>query len=202
MFINLPWSQWYLMLFIVFTAVAGDYLVSRSRLQMIKAFFDNITHAIIGALSWYTVCSQYKNRSSTSTLCEVLMCTFASSVVDIDHFLAAGSLSLSAATNLENRPIFHCSTIPIVSTIVGLCISKYFNLPVFEKAVFIFFTALATHHTRDANRRGYWVPPFGSTKPLPYTLYIIITLAIPYFVSGLMKFSNVQKQYKYTTIIV
>lgn len=51
----------------------------------------------------------------------------------------------------------------------------------------IIFAAFASHHTRDATRRGFWFYHLGSTPPIPYFLYVFMTMAIPYFVSYLMK---------------
>jgi hypothetical protein len=42
--------------------------------------------------------------------------------------------------------------------------------------------AFVTHHLRDANRRGIWFAPFGSTPPLPDFLYISLVLVTPYVI--------------------
>ena len=35
------------------------------------------------------------------------------------------------------------------------------------------FVAIFSHQLRDANRRGLWFSPVGSTLPIPYSLYIL-----------------------------
>ena len=35
------------------------------------------------------------------------------------------------------------------------------------------FVAIFSHHLRDANRRGLWFSPVGSTPPIPYLIYIL-----------------------------
>ena len=35
------------------------------------------------------------------------------------------------------------------------------------------FVAIFSHQLRDANRRGLWFSPVGSTPPIPYSLYIL-----------------------------
>lgn len=57
----------------------------------------------------------------------------------------------------------------------------------------ILLTAFISHHTRDATRRGYWFYPFGSTPPLPYAVYVIVTCTLPYIIFKiyeLVKISN------------
>jgi hypothetical protein len=39
-----------------------------------------------------------------------------------------------------------------------------------------------THHIRDSCRRGIWLWPFGSTPPIPYYLYVLTILALPYLI--------------------
>lgn len=55
------------------------------------------------------------------------------------------------------------------------------------------FTAFLSHHTRDATRRGYWFYPYGSTQPIPYVSYVLITLLIPHFVCGIMRLLKMKR---------
>lgn len=54
--------------------------------------------------------------------------------------------------------------------------------------------AFVTHHLRDANRRGLWFAPFGSTPALSGLTYIILTILTPFmikhFVPDLAKYSR------------
>lgn len=42
--------------------------------------------------------------------------------------------------------------------------------------------AFVTHHLRDANRRGLWFGPVGSTPALSKSVYILLTLTTPYLI--------------------
>jgi hypothetical protein len=44
----------------------------------------------------------------------------------------------------------------------------------------IIIVAFATHHIRDGTRRGLMFAPFGDTPPLPYVMYIALTIFTPY----------------------
>lgn len=50
----------------------------------------------------------------------------------------------------------------------------------FQKFALLVFTAFLSHHIRDANRRGVWFYPFGSTLPIPKWGYICITCVLPH----------------------
>lgn len=81
---------------IAFVAVAGDYITTASNNPVLKALCDNVTHAVIGGLCW---CIAYFNRDKTvqetrSGFLEVMSCMVLSSVIDLDHFIAAKSVLL------------------------------------------------------------------------------------------------------------
>lgn len=44
----------------------------------------------------------------------------------------------------------------------------------------LIINAFVTHHLRDANRRGLWFAPFGSTRPIPDFLYIALVVVTPF----------------------
>lgn len=44
----------------------------------------------------------------------------------------------------------------------------------------LLWTVFSSHHVRDANRRGLWFYPFGSTPPISNFNYILITIILPY----------------------
>ena len=52
----------------------------------------------------------------------------------------------------------------------------------------IALTAVLSHHIRDANRRGLWFWPFGSTPPIvPDILYMTLISMIPLLVWQIKK---------------
>lgn len=40
--------------------------------------------------------------------------------------------------------------------------------------------AFTSHHIRDANRRGFWVYPFGHTPAISNYVYLLISAVTPY----------------------
>eukprot|EP00731_Ephydatia_muelleri_P031938 Em0023g445a len=117
---------------------------------------------------------------STTLLAHIAVCMLMASSIDIDHFVAARSLSLKDAQNLQHRPFLHNTTLVLVVTLV-LCLaqwvfcSSYYNCPFFAA---MFFLSTISHHLRDATRRGIWLAPFGSTPPIPWKLCAIMLLMI------------------------
>lgn len=90
----------YISLLIALVAIIGDNLVYYSNLHLFKALFDNATHAVIGGLSWLFVCLKYKSSHHTLSLLEIALCTVVSSVIDLDHFFAAGSIHLKVCFDI------------------------------------------------------------------------------------------------------
>lgn len=92
----------YLTLLIVVVALGGDYVVETSRSPVLKAINDNLTHGLIGGLSWMVYC--VKRRKSQLGLrlivFEVVLCTLLSSLIDLDHFVAAKSVLLKVGSTL------------------------------------------------------------------------------------------------------
>ncbi|XP_066252216.1 transmembrane protein 267 [Euwallacea similis] len=172
----------YLTAGIAAVAIAGDYLVTLCAAPFLKALSDNLTHAVIGGLSW-SICYFNRQKSLAETrhgFIEILSCTLLSSFIDLDHFLSAKSLSLKDATALSRRPIFHCSTFALIIFIFLTLMSFMCESAVIGRSALIIFTAFATHHIRDAHRRGLWFYPYGSSAPISYNLYIVITCLLPY----------------------
>ncbi|CAH1964038.1 unnamed protein product [Acanthoscelides obtectus] len=162
------------------TAVVGDYLVLHTNLDLFQAVFDNATHAIIGGLTWFIFCLRYKNSNTFQNLAEVAVCATISSVIDLDHFVAARSLRLEDATNLKHRPPLHCSTFPLLTCFILLLASYHLEMIELKRSTLILFAAFFTHHVRDGTRRGLWIYPYGSTPPIPYAVYVALICLAPY----------------------
>ncbi|KRT82770.1 hypothetical protein AMK59_4205 [Oryctes borbonicus] len=185
--------QVYLASLLGLSAVAGDLLVNYSQKHIYRALFDNVTHAVIGGLSWFIICLNHRERNASSTLFEIITCTAVSSLIDLDHFAVAKSWSLKDATSLKYRPPLHVTTIPLVIVPSMLYLSYLFHSYTLQRYSLILFTAFITHHTRDATRRGYWFYPFGATPAIPYFSYVLITLSIPYLVCGFFYLYKIRK---------
>lgn len=48
------------------------------------------------------------------------------------------------------------------------------------------FVTWGSHHIRDAERRGLWFPPFGSSSRIPYFLYLSVEFTLPMAVKYLV----------------
>lgn len=73
--------------------VAADHALQLSAIQQhlwLRAVLDNATHGIVGLWSWAVVIGLRKK----SDLYEVLLAGLLASIIDLDHFYMAGSLSL------------------------------------------------------------------------------------------------------------
>ena len=54
--------------------------------------------------------------------------------------------------------------------------------------VLVTFVAVITHHLRDANRRGLWFCPFGSTRPLSMPFYLLGIMTVPFAIGRLRRY--------------
>ncbi|XP_032752735.1 transmembrane protein 267 [Rattus rattus] len=169
----------------IFCLVA-DRLLRFSIIQQndwLRALSDNMVHGVIGMWSWAVVIGIRKK----SDFAEVLLAGFLASVIDVDHFFMARSLSLQAALTLPRRPFLHCSTvIPITVLSVKLAMHLFKLRDSWRFLPWMIFISWTSHHIRDGIRHGLWICPFGKTPPLPFWLYVISTLSLPHTCSFLM----------------
>ena len=94
-------------------------------------------------------------------------------LLDLDHFAAAHSFSISDAISIEAYPGTHSLTMAVIFPSIIYVWKHNFRV------TWIVFLALLSHVIRDA---GLWgVPlffPFSSTIKLPYGLYLLVILAL------------------------
>ena len=98
------------------------------------------------------------------------------SFIDFDHFIAAGSPSLFAATHLQMRPFGHnLFFVCAVASGTFFLISRRFAL--------LFFASALNHLSRDSVKRGYTIVPWSTTSSpaIPYILYLFIIMLLPVF---------------------
>lgn len=176
---------------IVSSCIIGDWAISTPIFAdrwWFRALADATTHGVVGLLSWAVVLTG--QHFSEYPVHEVVVGGMLATSVDIDHFIAAASLSFESALSLKNRPPFHNSTlIPIITGLLYcavhyLCPVQFQRL--FVNLPLIFFVAWSSHHIRDATRRGLWFAPFGSTPPLPTWLYRTLICTIPLILRVIM----------------
>ncbi|XP_008260390.2 transmembrane protein 267 [Oryctolagus cuniculus] len=149
----------------------------------IRALSDNAAHCVIGMWSWAIVIGIKKKTDCG----EIILAGFLASVIDVDHFFLARSLSLKAALTLPRRPFLHCSTvIPIVVLTLKLIMHLFKLKDSWCFLPWMLFISWASHHIRDGIRHGLWICPFGKTSPLPFWLYVITTASLPHLCSFIM----------------
>ncbi|XP_013111854.2 transmembrane protein 267 [Stomoxys calcitrans] len=167
------------------TCLLGDNFVEISQNPLLKALADNATHAAIGALSGIAFVVQfYEKTSHFFGWLLIFVCFICSSLIDVDHFIAARSWNLEDATNLTRRPFLHCSTLIaliLIAYLSAACLN-YFKWSLLLGSI---LCAFVTHHSRDATRRGYWIYPWGNTERISNLSYIIATIITPYIVGYL-----------------
>lgn len=97
---------------IVLVAYVSDSAIFLFKSKLLLCLADNAAHALLAGLTWLHVCicSQWHvdDAYQYKAMCmEVLMACICGSLLDIDHFITAGSLTLHAATHLSHRPFGH-----------------------------------------------------------------------------------------------
>lgn len=89
---------------LVNTTIIGDYVVFNSKYsdsQLFRAIADSIVHASIGFLS-SLIYFTYNHNTSVPIHINVFICTFVSSFIDVDHFIAAKSIYLKVCLCFNN----------------------------------------------------------------------------------------------------
>ncbi|XP_055325218.1 transmembrane protein 267 [Sitodiplosis mosellana] len=183
----------------------GDYLVDvNQESQIRKAICDNATHAIVGFFGGIVLILETNHRAAgIEQIALVVMSVLVSSFIDIDHFLVAKSMQLSRAISIDRRPFLHFTTIPLVLMILIIPLHQWIHSPRLNLWLSVFTCAFLCHHTRDATRRGFTLWPFGTTKPLPYFVYIALVMTIPFLSDKWLNITtNGGGQYRYRTLEV
>ncbi|KAK9498526.1 hypothetical protein O3M35_003139 [Rhynocoris fuscipes] len=104
---------------ICLTALLGDAILNVIRLPISRAFTDSLTHGLIGLITWIVVVQLYRGKFLVSKTFEVILSGFIASAIDVDHFIYNRSFDINEALHLgEHRPIFHSTSLLIVSTVV------------------------------------------------------------------------------------
>lgn len=110
---------------------------------------------------------------------ETVLSMLIGSAVDIDHFVAAGSISLTAATHLPTRPWGHAVLSCVVVTLLvwtlifaavklqhrfpyKLSIGTPLTTAVAHRFALLTFSAYFAHLLRDSVRRGLWLCTISS----------------------------------------
>jgi hypothetical protein len=119
-------------------------------------------------------CTYYRKLVMRCTLAGV-----AAALLDVDHFIAAGSFSIDGATHLQGRPFGHAVTfIAVLVAAVRRYARRRSAWTRRFRSSFV-VVSLLSHQLRDGFRRGLWCWPLGSTPPIPYALYLVMEQGLP-----------------------
>lgn len=187
-------------LLLALICLSGDWLCGLKSVRAhpwLAALVDNGVHAVIGWASWALILlgsttsvhrvldllsSTAYSRTHLWKFYEIGLCGLIASFVDLDHFIEARSWRIDKATSLNHRPFLHNSGIPILGLLFCLLFGALFSNVFVERAGFIVFVAMMSHHLRDAWRRGLWLPLIGDAIPIPYSFYILLVCVMPNFI--------------------
>ncbi|XP_037080971.1 transmembrane protein 267-like, partial [Pollicipes pollicipes] len=125
-----------------------------------RAVLDSATHGVVALLSWAAVSWPAVSWRLAAAAGIV------GAGIDLDHVLMAGSLDIHDVVNLPTRPPLHATT-PWLMLAAPLAAGARTS---WRTAAALLLTAALSHHVRDAERRGLWLWPLGSTPPLPTAL--------------------------------
>lgn len=87
-------------------SVIGDQGLKHGKSAVSRVIFDNITHAIVGGLTW-TVILNLSKKSLAQNFSSIFWCFFLSSFIDVDHFIEAWSWKLSVSDTITCYQFYH-----------------------------------------------------------------------------------------------
>ena len=79
---------------IALVSVLGDKGLQNGKTEMVRAISDNLTHATVGGITWTLVLFLSK-KSLQQNIGSIIACFLMSSLIDLDHFIAAGSWDIN-----------------------------------------------------------------------------------------------------------
>ena len=80
----------------------GDKGLQNGKSEIVRAISDNLTHATVGGITWALVLILSK-KSVLENVGSVIVCFFMSSLIDVDHFITAGSWDI----NVSNKCLMY-----------------------------------------------------------------------------------------------
>lgn len=171
---------------IICAAYFGDYVVFKSRYSnsfIFRAFSDSLVHGSLGCLSALIFFSHENNLSLEAYLFNVIFCTAISCLIDIDHFIVAKSLNLHDLSNLNQRGIFHNTSLWLISSTALLFYSYLQRRLNIYILTFMLILGFSSHHIRDGNRRGLLMYPLRNTPVIDKHLYYILLAVLPHIIA-------------------
>eukprot|EP00048_Salpingoeca_helianthica_P005596 m.89418 g.89418 ORF g.89418 m.89418 type:complete len:201 (+) comp13658_c0_seq4:96-698(+) len=168
---------WILRAVLLVILLLGDHVQFSHRLG--NALLDNGTHASAAALQWLLMTHHSPALREHANIFTFVLAACMGSFIDLDHFLAAHSLSLKDAVSLPSRPPFHATLALLAVLAVVFALTRLHPplrtwgwLPLMAAA------ALLSHHLRDGYRRGLWLWPLPYSLPLTYPAYLVLEMLL------------------------
>lgn len=147
-----------ILVFVFLADFLGDLLMEQRRFAVpaFRALFDIAVHGVLALLvTLPLIGTQGSLRRTVALFCLIFL---TATLIDLDHFVAAGSLHLPPAMGLGMRPPTHSLTFAGVLGVVAFLVSR---CPVVGWAT---FAALSSHVIRDAS---------GSSTPILWPLSFV-----------------------------
>lgn len=134
-----------ILVFVLLADFLGDVLMEQRRFAVpsFRALFDPLVHGVLALLVTLPLIGRHATLRQTVTLFCLIFLT--ATLIDLDHFVAAGSIELPHALDLRMRPPTHSLTFAGVLGVVAFLVSRS---PVIGWGT---FAALSSHVIRDAS---------------------------------------------------
>ncbi|ETP49739.1 hypothetical protein F442_04791 [Phytophthora nicotianae P10297] len=177
------------MVLMLLICVTSDYFLFQHvyllDYRLLRHFVDSFAHGTVAFCCWaiFLLQKEKYTESGVSSLILLKKCFFngiTASLLDIDHFIAAGALNLTGATHLKGRPFGHAVTFIIAVAVLVSRYSRKYQARTRRYRVCFIVVAWLSHQLRDGMRRGLWFWPLGSTPPINYFLYLFMEEALPF----------------------
>ncbi|XP_064596500.1 transmembrane protein 267-like [Liolophura sinensis] len=174
--------------------LADHYDIFSGHSGWAAAIRDNGVHGTIACFCWAVFCDW---RETARDLIQCVVCGLLAMVLDVDHFIAAKTFTLKGAVSHPTRPPLHAtSVIPLCASFIYVT-SRLLSWKSGTTLAVMLTIAWLSHHIRDGVRRGLWLPPFGSTPPIPFNVYVASTAILPVLFKVMKfyseSFSNISK---------
>jgi hypothetical protein len=142
--LNDRWTLLFISLAIVAFLLSADTLIEHRPFapRTFWALFDVFVHGVVALIVVLPVLGV--RLETPMSILPLLAALFAATWLDLDHFIAAGSLNIEDALSLATRPATHSLTF---AGLVGIVSTLSSRKPVLG---WVMFAALASHVLRDA----------------------------------------------------
>ncbi len=161
----LAFSSVGILVFVFLTDFLADVLIEQRPFAVLtfRALFDGMVHGVLGLLVTSPLIGTGGDVRRTGVLFSLIILT--ATLIDLDHFVVAGSVDVPEAVSLGKRPPTHSLTFAGVLGVVAFLVSRS---PIVGWGM---FAALSSHVIRDASRGGTQILWPLSLEVIPRWVY-------------------------------